>query len=31
MDIAFLRVWAVLKNGCISESADIPVKWHYNK
>jgi hypothetical protein len=29
MDIAFLRVWAVLKNGLVSEPADIPVQWRY--
>jgi hypothetical protein len=31
MDVAFLRVWAVVKNGCVSESVDIPIKWHYAK
>jgi len=29
MDVAFLRVFAVAKNGNVSEPADIPVKWHF--
>lgn len=29
MDVSFLRVWAIAKNGCISESADIPINWHF--
>lgn len=29
MDVSFLRVWAIAKNGCISEAADIPINWHF--
>jgi hypothetical protein len=31
MDISYLRVWAVLRNGLVSEPADVRVQWRYGK
>ena len=31
MDVAFFRIWAVLKDGSVSEPFDLPIKWHFIK